>query len=58
MSIRESRRKKEIFTIELLRRQPLSTVCTNPDTVVGLVYEHTTVESLVVQRVDEKKTLY
>ena len=29
----------------------------NLDIVVGLMYEHTTVESVVVQRVDERNTL-
>ena len=32
-------------------------VFTNLDIVVGLVYEHTTVEPVAVQRVDEKITL-
>ena len=30
---------------------------TNPDIVAGMVYEHTTVEPVVVQRVDERNTL-
>ena len=29
----------------------------NPDIVVGLIYEHTTVEPMVVQRLDERNTL-
>ena len=57
LSIRESGRRVVIITIELLRGQPLSPVFTKPDTVVGLVYEHTTVEPVVVQRVDDRNTL-
>ena len=30
---------------------------TNPDIVPGLVYEHTTVETVVVQRLDDRNTL-
>ena len=55
--IRESGRKVVIFTIELLRGQLLSPVYTNLDIVAGLVYRHTTVEPVVVQRVDDGKTL-
>ena len=29
----------------------------NPDIVVGLVYEHTTIEPMVIQRLDERNTL-
>ena len=29
----------------------------NPDIVVELVYEHTTVEPMVIQRLDERNTL-
>ena len=57
ISIRESDRKVVIFTIELLRGQPLSPVFTNPEIFVGLVYEHTTVEPVVVQRADARNTL-
>ena len=32
-------------------------VYTNPNIVAGLVYEHTTVETVVVQRVDNRNTL-
>ena len=29
----------------------------NPDIITGLVYEHTTIEQMVVQKLDEKNTL-
>ena len=29
----------------------------NPDIVMGLVYEHTTVEPVVAQRLDDRNTL-
>ena len=35
----------------------MSPAFTNPDIVVGLVYEHITVESVVFQRVDDRNTL-
>ena len=57
ISIRESGRNVVIFTMELPRGQPLSPVFTNPDIVSGLVYEHTTVETVAVQRVDDRNTL-
>ena len=44
----ESSRRVVIFTIKLLRGQPLSPVFTNPDIVLGLVYEHTTMKPVVV----------
>ena len=36
-----------------------SIVCSvlNPDIIAGLVYEHTTIEPMVVQRQDERNTL-
>ena len=43
--------------LELLREQPLSSVLMNTDIVVGLVYEHTTIQPMVVQRLDERNTL-
>ena len=55
--IGENGRRAVIFTLELLRGQPLSPVFTNPDIVTGLLYEHTTVEPVVVQRVDDRNTL-
>ena len=54
---RESGRKVVIFTVELPQRQPLSPVLTNLDLVVGLVYEQTTVEPVVFQRIDERNIL-
>ena len=44
ISIGESGRRVVIFTIELLRGQLLSPVFTNLVIVMGLEYEHTTVE--------------
>ena len=43
--------------LELPRVQPLSPAFINPDIVVGLVYEHTTIDLLVIQRMDERNTL-
>ena len=57
MLIGESGRKVVIFTIELPRGQLLSLVFTNLDMNVGLVYEYTTVEPVVVQREDDRNTL-
>ena len=54
--IGESRRVI-MFTIKLLRGQPLSPAFTNLDIVAQLVCEHTTVEPVVVQRVDDRNTL-
>ena len=46
-----------IFTIELPKGQVLFTVFMNSDIITELVYEHTTVEPVVVQKHDEKNTL-
>ena len=43
--------------MELPRGQPLSPGFMKPDIIAGLVYEHTTVEPMVVQKLDEKNTL-
>ena len=48
----ESNRRVVVFTLELPRGQPLSPAFTIPDIIAGLVYEHTTVEPMVVQRLD------
>ena len=55
--IGESSRKVEGFMLELQGGQPLSLAFMNPDIVVGLVYEHTTIEPMVVQKMDEINTL-
>ena len=55
--IGESSRIVVVFTLELLRGQPLSPAFTNPDIVAGLVYEHMTIEPMVIQRLDERNTL-
>ena len=55
--IRESSRRVVVFTLDVPRVQPLSSAFMNPDIVVGLVYEHTAIESMVVQRLDERNTL-
>ena len=43
--------------IELLRGQALSPAFTNTDIITGLVYEHVTIEPVVIQKLDEKNTL-
>ena len=55
--IRESSSRAVVFTLELQWGQALSLVFTNPDIIVGLVYKHTTVKPIVVQRLVERKTL-
>ena len=55
--IGESGRRVVALTLESLRGQPLSPAFTNPDIISGLVYEHTTVEPMVVQKMDERNTL-
>ena len=42
--------------IELPRGQELSPAFMNSDIIAGLVNEHTTIEPLVVQRLDERNT--
>ena len=53
----ESSRRVVVFMLELLRGQLLSPAFINLDIVVGLVYEHTMVQPMVVQRLDERNTL-
>ena len=55
--IRESSKWAVVFMIELPREQTLSPAFMNPDIIAGLVYEHTTIETMVVQRLDERNTL-
>ena len=55
--IRESRQRPLVFMIELLRGQALSPVFANLDIVTGLVYEHTTIDPTVVQKLYEKNSL-
>ena len=43
--------------LELPVGQPLSPLFTNPGIFAGLVYEHTTIEPMVIQRLDERNTL-
>ena len=54
--IRESSKRAAVFTIELPRRQVLSPALMNPDIITGLVHKHTTIEPMVVQKLDEKNT--
>ena len=51
--IRQSTQRTIIFTIELLRGQALSLLFINSDIITLLVYEHTTVEPVVVQKPDD-----
>ena len=55
--IGESGRGVVIFTIELPREQLLSQMFRNLDIGAGLMCEHTAVEPLIVQRVDDRNTL-
>ena len=53
----ESCQGTAIFTIELTRGQALSPTFMNDDIIVGLVYKHTNVEPVVVQKLYAKVTL-
>ena len=53
----ESCPRTKIFTIEFIRGQALSPVFTNDNIIVGLAYEHTNVEPLVLQKSDANATL-
>ena len=53
--IRESSQRAVIFMIELPRGQSLSLAFTNTDIITGLVYEHMTVEPMVIQKLDKKE---
>ena len=55
--IRVSSQRAIVFRIELLRGQALSPVFTNSDIIAGLLYEHTALKPMVVQKLDEKNTL-
>ena len=55
--IGENSKRAVVFMIELPRGQALSPVLTHPNTISGLVYEHTTIEPMVVQRLNEKNTI-
>ena len=56
--IGESSQRAIIFMIELPRGQAMSSVFMIPDIIIGLVYEHMTVEPMVVQKPDESNTLF
>ena len=47
--IGESSNRAVVFMIELPKGQALSPAFTNPDIIAGLVYEHTTIEPMLVQ---------
>ena len=51
--IGESSQRAIVFMIELPRGQALSIVFMNSDIITGLVYDHMTVEPMVVQNLDE-----
>ena len=55
--IGENSERIVVFTLELPRGWPLPPTFMNPNIVVGLVYEHTAIEPMVVQRMDERNTL-
>ena len=55
--IGENSQRAIIFTIELTRGQALSPTFTSADIIVGLVYEYTNVEPIVVQQCGERTTL-
>ena len=54
---RESCQRTVILTIELTRGQALSLPFTNAYIIMGLVYEHMNMESMVVQTLEAKATL-
>ena len=53
----ESSQRAIIFMIESLKEQVLSPVFTNSD-ITELVYEHMTIEPVIVQKYDEKDTCW
>ena len=55
--IGESSQRAIIFTIELLRGQALSSAFMNSDIITRIVYEHTTIQPVVVQKLDENTLL-
>ena len=55
--IGESSQRAIVFTIELQRGKALFPAFPTPDIITGLVYMHTTIEPMVVQKLDEKNTL-
>ena len=55
--IGENSKRIVVFKLELPREQPFSPLFMNPDIVVGLVYEHTAKEPMIVQSLDERNTL-
>ena len=48
--------RRFVVNVRITGGQPLSPAFTNPDIIVGLVYEHTTVELIVVQMLDDPTT--
>ena len=52
----ESSRRAVVFRLNLLRGQALYSAFTNSDIIAGLVYEHSVVEPMIVQRLDERNT--
>ena len=55
--IGESSQRATVFTIKLPWGQALSPVFTNYDIIIGLVYEHMTIEPVILQKLDEKNSL-
>ena len=53
----ESSPRAMIFKIELTRGKALSPMFSKADIILELVYGHTDVEPMVVQKLDEKATL-
>ena len=53
--IGKSSQRAIVFPIELLRKQALFPVLMNSDVITGLVYEHMTIEPMVVQKLDDEK---
>ena len=53
----ESCQRTIIFTIQLTRGQALSPTFMNDDIIVGLVYDHSNMDPMVVQKIDAKTTL-
>ena len=52
--IGEISKRAVVFTVESPRGQVLFTAFMNPDIIAGLVYEHTVIEPIEVQRLDER----
>ena len=53
----DSSQKAVVFDIKLKRGQTLSQMYMNPDIIMGLMFEHMNVKTLLVQKLDRRAIL-